>query len=144
MRLHGKNILITGGTSGIGRATAEICLSEGADRVFITGRDLKGDGASVAASIGANCTFVQADHKAAEDCERVVRVVTEACRIHALFNNAGVVLKGTAESTTEAEWAETFALNVTAPWRMARLLIPHMRANGGGVIVNNSSDWVGL
>jgi NAD(P)-dependent dehydrogenase (short-subunit alcohol dehydrogenase family) len=86
---------------------------------------------------------LQADHASSEDCARVSREAIELSgRIDALFNNAGVVLRGTSETTTEKEWAETLALNVTAPWLMSRFLIPHMRENGGGVIVNNSSDWV--
>jgi len=109
--------------------------------VVITGRNLDGKGESIAAEIGA--TFVIADHTNADDCARaVVEAVAVLGRVHALFNNAGLVLRGTAETTTEDEWAETMALNVTAPWRMTRLLIPHFREHGGGVIVNNSSDWV--
>ena len=139
-RLEGRVVLITGGTAGIGHATAKLAVAEGA-RVIITGRDRDGTGSSVAADLGA-MAFLQADHAKKEDCERVASSAIElAGRVDALFNNAGVVLRGNAEATTEEEWEETMALNVTAPWRMCRLLIPHMRANGGGVIVNNSSDW---
>jgi NAD(P)-dependent dehydrogenase (short-subunit alcohol dehydrogenase family) len=62
-------------------------------------------------------------------------------RIDILFNNAGVVMDGTAESTSEEDWAYLMNLNLTAVWRMSRLVLPHMRAGGGGVIVNNASDW---
>jgi len=58
-----------------------------------------------------------------------------------LFNNAGIVVHGTAESTSEQEWQDTLDLNVTAVWRMSRLVVPHMRQQGGGVIINNASDW---
>jgi NAD(P)-dependent dehydrogenase (short-subunit alcohol dehydrogenase family) len=62
-------------------------------------------------------------------------------RLHILFNNAGIVTRGTAESVSEETWELTLALNVTAVWRMSRLAIPHIRAAGGGAIVNNASDW---
>ncbi len=138
MRLQNKAVLITGGTSGIGKAAAELFAAEGA-RVAITGRraDL---GGPVARQI--NGLFVQADHQRLEDCERSARETMAAFgRIDILFNNAGVVLGGTAESTSEADWAETMAVNVTAVWRMCKFVIPIMRAQGGGVIVNNASDW---
>ena len=52
-----------------------------------------------------------------------------------------MVLHGNAEQTSEADWQLTLDLNVTAVWRMSRLAIPQMRRQGGGVIVNNASDW---
>jgi NAD(P)-dependent dehydrogenase (short-subunit alcohol dehydrogenase family) len=58
-----------------------------------------------------------------------------------LFNNAGIVTGGTAEAVSEDDWSETLLINVTGVWRMSRLVLPAMRAQGGGVIVNNASDW---
>jgi NAD(P)-dependent dehydrogenase (short-subunit alcohol dehydrogenase family) len=58
-----------------------------------------------------------------------------------LFNNAGIVTSGTAETTSEEVWNDTLAINVTAVWRMCKLVIPHMKRQGRGVIVNNGSDW---
>ena len=138
MRLQNKVALITGGTSGIGKATAELFAAEGA-RVAITGRRAE-LGKPVARQI--NGLFVQADHQRLEDCERSARETMSAFgHIDILFNNAGVILGGTAESTSEADWAETMAVNVTAVWRMCKFVIPIMRAQSGGVIVNNASDW---
>lgn len=138
MRLQNKVALITGGTSGIGRAAAELFAAEGA-RVAFTGRRVE-LGQALARQIQG--MFVKADHLRPEDCERSVREALSAFgRIDILFNNAGVVLGGTAESTTEEDWAETIGLNVTAVWRMSRLVLPIMRAQSGGVIVNNASDW---
>jgi NAD(P)-dependent dehydrogenase (short-subunit alcohol dehydrogenase family) len=62
-------------------------------------------------------------------------------RIDILFNNAGLVVSGTAETTSEDDWAETLLLNVTGVWRMCKSVLPILRAQGGGVIVNNASDW---
>ncbi|HLF01664.1 MAG TPA: SDR family oxidoreductase [Anaerolineales bacterium] len=138
MRLQNKIALITGGTSGIGKATAKLFAAEGA-RVAFTGRRAE-LGEAAARQIGG--LFVKADHRRPEDCERSVRETLAAFgRIDILFNNAGVVLSGTAESTSEADWAETLEVNVTAVWRMCRAVIPIMRGQGGGIIVNNASDW---
>jgi len=142
-RLSAKTAIISGATSGIGRATALLFAEEGAD-VVLTGRRAE-LGRAVEAECrrrGVRALFVKADHTSAGDCARVVASTLEAFgRIDILFNNAGIVTKGTAETTSEEDWAATMALNVTAVWRMSRLVIPHMRAVGGGAIVNNASDW---
>jgi len=144
-KLAGKVAIITGATSGIGRATALLFAEEGADLV-ITGRraELGRRLENEIRERDARCIFVEADHTRADDCSRVVeRTLVErfAGRIDILFNNAGIVTSGTAETTTEEIWNETLAINVTAVWRMSKLVLPHMRRQGGGVIVNNGSDW---
>jgi NAD(P)-dependent dehydrogenase (short-subunit alcohol dehydrogenase family) len=142
-KLSSKVAIITGATSGIGQATALLFASQGA-RLILTGRRVElGEAvARQASELGGEAVFVQADHSRLEDCERVV---DETLRlfggIDILFNNAGLVLHGTAESTSEADWERLMALNVTGVWRMSRLALPHMRAAGRGVIVNNASDW---
>ena len=137
-RVKDKVILITGGTSGIGRATVQLFASEGA-RVAFTGRRAE-LGRLLAERLEA--VYIQADQRQKEDCERAVAQTLEAFgRIDILFNNAGIVVSGTAETTTEADWEDTLALNVTAVWRMSKLVLPLMRRQGGGVIINNASDW---
>ncbi len=142
-KLSGKVAIITGATSGIGKATALLFAEEGAD-VVITGRRAE-LGQRVENGIrqkGVRCVFVQADHAQAGDCSRVVeRTLAEFGRVDILFNNAGIVTKGTAETTSDEVWNETLAVNVTGVWRMSKLVIPHMKRQGGGVIVNNGSDW---
>jgi NAD(P)-dependent dehydrogenase (short-subunit alcohol dehydrogenase family) len=59
--------------------------------------------------------------------------------IHILVNNAGVLLPGTAESLTDEQWEQTFDLNVRAAWQLSRAVLPHMRAAGGGSIINIGS-----
>lgn len=137
-RLKDKVALITGGTSGIGRATAELFAAEGA-RVAFTGRRSE-LGQSLAQQVDG--LYIPADHRQAADCQRSVEQVRAAFgRIDILFNNAGIVVSGTAESTSDEDWDETLQLNVTAVWRMSKYVIPLMRAQGRGVIVNNASDW---
>ncbi|HNN13494.1 MAG TPA: glucose 1-dehydrogenase [Anaerolineales bacterium] len=143
MRLKNKVVIITGGTSGIGKATALLFADEGADLV-ITGRRTE-LGKAVEAECrqkGVRCVFVEANHSNEEDCQRVVNVaLREFKHIDILFNNAGIVTRGTAETTSEEVWQGTLDINITAVWRMCRLVIPHMREQGRGAIVNNGSDW---
>jgi meso-butanediol dehydrogenase / (S,S)-butanediol dehydrogenase / diacetyl reductase len=142
-KLTEKVAIITGATSGIGKATALLFAEEGADLV-ITGRRV-GLGQRLENDIrqkGVRCVFVEADHTRSGDCSRVVeRTLGEFGRLDILFNNAGIVTSGTAETTSEEVWNDTFAINVTAVWRMCKLVVPHMKRLGGGVIVNNGSDW---
>ncbi|HLO28476.1 MAG TPA: glucose 1-dehydrogenase [Anaerolineales bacterium] len=142
-KLSNKVAIITGGTSGIGKATARLFAEEGAE-IVISGRRLE-LGRGVENEIrerGGRCLFVEADHSQARDCSRLVeRTLAEFGRIDILFNNAGIVTSGTAETTSDEVWNATFAINVTAVWRMSKLVLPHMRAQGKGVIVNNGSDW---
>jgi NAD(P)-dependent dehydrogenase (short-subunit alcohol dehydrogenase family) len=142
-RLANKVAIITGATSGIGKATALLFAAEGAE-VVITGRRME-LGQRVENEIrerGGRCLFLDADHSQTEACSRVVeRTLAEFGRVDILFNNAGIVTSGTAETTSEETWNETLAINVTAVWRMSQLVIPHMRRQGKGVIINNGSDW---
>lgn len=143
MRLKDKVALITGATSGIGRATALVFAAEGAKVAFTGRRREKGDAfvAEIKAGGGA-AHYITADHAQLADCQRAVDETLAAYgRLDILFNNAGHVVGGTAETTTEQDWADTLLLNVTGVWRMSKIAIPLMRAQGGGVIINNASDW---
>jgi NAD(P)-dependent dehydrogenase (short-subunit alcohol dehydrogenase family) len=106
-RLSGKTAIITGATSGIGRATALLFAEEGAGLV-LTGRRRE-LGQSLEAECrrrGVRALFVEADHTRSEDCARVVEAGLGAFgQIDILFNNAGIVTKGTAETTSEEDWA---------------------------------------
>jgi len=142
-RLQNKVALITGGTSGIGEATAHVFACEGA-QVVITGRRVE-LGETVVAEIkrsGGEAIFIAADVTRAEDCRRSIdETIAVFGRVDILFNNAGIVTQGTLEETSEEDWTRTFEVNVKGTFLMTKLMLPIMRAQGGGVIVNNASDW---
>jgi NAD(P)-dependent dehydrogenase (short-subunit alcohol dehydrogenase family) len=143
MKLKDKAAIITGGTSGIGKATVLLFAQEGASLVVTGRRSALGKAVETECrQKGARCVFVEADHTKLEDCQRVVdTTLKEFGRVDILFNNAGIVTKGTAESTTKEMWNDTIAINITALWHMCKLVIPIMKKHGKGVIVNNGSDW---
>ena len=143
MRLNNKVALITGGTSGIGEATALLFAREGA-RVAIAGRNSE-RGAAVAGGIkaaGGEAIFLRADVSQASDCQRVVDETVRAfgC-IDILFNNAGVFYPQTALECSEREWDEQVDVNLKGTFLMSKYALPGMIARKRGVIVNNASGW---
>jgi NAD(P)-dependent dehydrogenase (short-subunit alcohol dehydrogenase family) len=143
MRLKDRVALITGGTSGIGEATALLFAAEGA-KVAITGRS-EARGAGVVERIrerGGEAVFLQADVSVADDCRRAVNETVRAFgRLDVLFNNAGVFYPQTALECSEREWDEQMDVNLKGTFLMSKFALPAMIAQRKGVIVNNSSGW---
>jgi NAD(P)-dependent dehydrogenase (short-subunit alcohol dehydrogenase family) len=138
MRLGGKVAIITGGGSGIGKAIAQAFVREGA-KVVIAGRDSKKLDRA-AAEIGADCLAVSADVSNAGSVKKLVSATLNRFKqINVLVNNAAVLLPGTAESISEEDFDQTFSINVRGLWLFSRAVLPHMRATGGGSIVNIAS-----
>ena len=132
--LKGQRALVTGGTSGIGRATAHALAREGA-RVLISGRS-EARGAEVVAAIkaaGGAAEFVRADLESAND---VRALAARAADVDILVNNAGVFPVGATHELSEATFDETFAVNVKAPFLLTAAIAPKMVARGGGAIIN--------
>lgn len=143
MRLNDKVALITGGTSGIGEATAMLFAAEGA-KVAITGRNEQ-RGATVVKQITQHdgpAIFLRADVSVAPDCQRSVEQTLQAFgRLDILFNNAGVFYPQTAIECSEREWDEQINVNLKGTFLMSKFALPSMIAQGRGVIINNSSGW---
>jgi len=143
MRLDGKVALITGGTSGIGEATAELFAREGA-KVAITGRNEERGHAVVdrIAAAGGVAVFERADVRVAEDCERAVGRTVEAFGgIDVLFNNAGVYAANDTLGCSEDEWDWQVDTSLKGAFLMSKFALPHMIAQRSGSIIHCSSGW---
>ena len=129
MRLKGKTALITAAAQGIGRATAEAFLREGA-RVIAT---------DVNVEPLADLTGAEVQRLDATEPEAVKAIAARHADIDVLYNCAGYVHAGTILDCDEEAWAFSNALNVTAQYRMIRAFLPGMLERGGGSIINMSS-----
>ena len=138
LELKGKVAIVTGGSQGIGRATAMRLAAEGASVVIAArGRELLDEVAAEIRAAGGKVAAVQADVSRAEDCARLVADAVKAFgRLDILVNNAGTSATGEFESVTDDMWQADFELKLFAAIRLARLAIPHMKQQGGGRIVN--------
>ncbi len=136
MELQGKHYIVTGGSSGIGRAIAEKLIGEGAS-VLITGRDEE-KAETVAQEIGARA--IAADVASQEDVERTFRVFGEAYeRLDGLINNAGIGMRKELEELTPEDIRKIHDVNVTGAAMMAAKAVPWFKAQDGGDIVNIGS-----
>ncbi len=144
--LDSKVAIVTGSGSvgegiGNGKATAILFAREGA-KVMLVDSDFMAaeETATIIQQEGGTCFAFKADVRYARDCQKIV----DAClktygRIDILHNNVGIELPGGLEDTTEEAWDCTMAVNLKSMFLMAKLVIPHMARQGGGVIINISS-----
>ncbi len=143
MKLEGKVALITGGTSGIGEATATLFAREGAS-VVITGRNEE-RGQAVADKImkhGGKAIFIPSDVRKPEECRHTVEETLRTFgQLDILFNNAGVFFPHTILDCTEEEWDLQMDVNLKGTFLMSKAVLPRMIEQQRGVIINNSSGW---
>jgi NAD(P)-dependent dehydrogenase (short-subunit alcohol dehydrogenase family) len=141
-RFTGKTVLITGGGSGIGRAAALAFASEGA-AVAVAGRRREPLDQTVRLikDAGGRASAVTADVSSPAEAERLVAATADRHGgLHIAFNNAGIIEAGPLADMDQAAWDRQVAVNLTGVFLTMKHEITHMRASGGGVIINTASN----
>jgi NAD(P)-dependent dehydrogenase (short-subunit alcohol dehydrogenase family) len=142
VRLADRVALVTGGASGIGLATAERFLEEGARVVIADISEERGRAATdqLRERGHGQVTAVTCDLSRGDDVAALVgEVIVAQGRIDVLFNNAGLFALNELHEIPEEEWARLLAVNLTSVYLVSKHVIPHMLARGKGAIVNNCS-----
>ena len=142
-RLQGKTAVITGGTTGIGFATAALFLQAGA-KVLITGQD-EARLADAVAQLGNGVIGVQSNQRSLTDLDRLrSEVQAQFGQLDILFLNAGVTMPATTTDETEQHFETQIAINLKGPFFTVQKLVPLMR-EGGSIIANTSClDQLGM
>jgi short-subunit dehydrogenase len=141
MKIHGKRVLITGGSSGIGLALAQALLAKGA-KVVISGRrpDVVAAAVTDLQSVGAFVQGIVADVATPDGrAATLVRAIEALGGLDVLVNNAGGVRAGRLEHTPEADLLAMIDVDLVAPIMLTRAALPILRASGDAVVVNISS-----
>jgi NAD(P)-dependent dehydrogenase (short-subunit alcohol dehydrogenase family) len=140
-RLDGKVALVTGGSSGIGEATAKLFAREGAKVVIADVQAEKGRQlASAICAEGGEASFVRADVSRDAEAKHMVEfAVSRYGRLDVLFNNAGIESPKPEVETSESEWDRVMAVNAKGVFLGTKHAIDAMRRSGGGSIINTSS-----
>ena len=139
--LKGRAAVVTGASSGLGRATAVSLARAGADVSLVARSEEELEGAAREISaIGVRALVVPTDLADEGETEAAVaKTVAEFGRLDVLVNAAGTDAPGPVEELEAAGWDRTLSVNLRAPFLLARAAFPHMRKAGGGTIVNVSS-----
>ena len=141
MRFVNQVVLVTGGGSGIGRAAALAFAAEGA-AVVVAGRSPEPLAQTVKLidDAGGTASAVTADVTREDDVAAMVEtVVGRHGGLHVAFNNAGVFVPGGVADLSTGDWSRAVEINLTGTWLSMKHEIAHMRAHGGGTIVNTAS-----
>jgi NAD(P)-dependent dehydrogenase (short-subunit alcohol dehydrogenase family) len=141
-RLDGRRALVTGGSKGLGKVMATALAEAGAD-VALCSRNFeecRAAAAEIAASTNRRALPFAADVTRSEDVDRLaVQVEHDLGPVDILINNAGVNLRGPAEQLPESDWDQVIAVNLKAPFLVARRLAPAMCRRGWGRVINMGS-----
>lgn len=137
MIFENKVALVTGGAKGIGLATAETFIREGA-QVIIADRDHDA-GREAMKKLGKGSLFLQADVSRSSEVQQMIELgLKHFGNIDFLINNAAIIKYATAETCTEEDWDEVLNINLKAAFLCAKYAVPAMKRNGG-VIINVAS-----
>jgi NAD(P)-dependent dehydrogenase (short-subunit alcohol dehydrogenase family) len=141
MEIEGKVAVITGGASGIGRATALELARRGADVVVVDVHDLRMEEVrKEIEATGRRGLMIHCDVSLDRDVEHLRReVLEEMGHVDILMNNAGVALLGPPETIPPEDWDWIIQINLMGPVRGVRAFLPHMMERGSGYIVNTAS-----
>ncbi len=141
MRLSGKVAIVTGASSGIGKATAELFAEEGAKVVVVDwNRDNGETTASDICGLGCEAIFCFADVSKSQDVEKMVNTALEKYgRLDILFNNAAVQVMAQLVETTEEVWDRIHSVNLKGVFLGCKYAIPALIRSGGGTIINMAS-----
>jgi 3-oxoacyl-[acyl-carrier protein] reductase len=139
---RGRIALVTGGSRGIGRATAVALGRAGANVAinFLTQEDAANEVALEIKNIGCNASIFQGDVSQSLEVDRIVAEITgKLGTIDILVNNAGQARRLSIDEVTEDDWEQTMSINLKSVFLVTRAVLPHMRAQKWGRIVNVSS-----
>lgn len=133
-----RTAIITGGSKGIGRATAEIMLREGANVVILDTDEVQGK--VLEGATGERMRFIRCDVSVEQEVESAISQAEAAfSQVNYLVNNAGIQRYSTVTETSEAEWDMVMNINLKSAFLCAKHAIPYMQKIGRGVVVNVSS-----
>ena len=137
--LKNKVVIITGGSDGLGYASADLLASEGS-KVVICGRRedyLKEKAKIISEKTKNDVLGIKADVSKAEDCKNLVeQAISKFKKVDVLVNNAGASAAALFEDVTDKNWEDDINLKLMSTIRMCRLVIPYMKSNDKGVIIN--------
>ncbi len=141
MRFDGKAVLVTGGGSGIGLATAQAFAEEGAN---VAVGDVSADRGKVALALlrrqSGEAVFVRGDVSRETDARRMIeRTVAAFGRLDILFSNAGILIEAPVHEMSSEDWDRILAVNLKGSFLVAKHAVRVMLRQGGGVIVNTAS-----
>lgn len=138
----GKTVLITGGTSGIGLATANLFLEQGAQVALVGRNETRGREALAAlGGFARRAGYIQADITKVEECRKCVEeTVRQFGGISVVVNCAGVYMEKAIDDVTEDEYEEVMNVNVKGTYFVCKFAAPELKKAGQGAIVNVSSD----